>query len=309
MLGPPASGKTSIRYCFFKGAKPEDVLKNPPEPTIKEEERFDHFDFFLRIVDLGGQESFIDTWSGDKEEELFTATDAVLYVVDAADRDHRNMLKAIRILERVALSISKYCPRTRVHIFLHKMDIVRTRESVTYFREELMKVVSSGMKEIPVAFHETSIVDGTSNNALRTVLNEVMPSYEKYREAFRKVVSENRDVDIIQLLAPRKSDLEEGREALIVAEAISPARKVGGNGVKVDFSPFIRSLDDAMNFLDESGVEYNLMRMRSGRIVILKDLSQYYAIIESRKQPNENLFLRSVDHILTVVRDVEKLMK
>lgn len=309
MLGPPASGKTSIRYCFFKGMKPEDVLKNPPEPTIKEEERFDHFDFFLRIVDLGGQESFIDTWSGDKEEELFTANDAVVYVVDAADRDHRNMLKALRILERVVSSASRYCPRAKIYVFLHKMDIVKSRELVAHLKGELMKVFSASLKQEDAIFYETSIVDGTSNWAFRAILTEVMPSYKKYREAFEKIIKENMDVVVIQLLAPRRPGTGGGKEALVVAEAMSPAHRVGGNGVKMDFTPLIRSFDEAANLLDESGVEYNLLRMRSGRMVILKDLGEYYAIVESRKQPNENMFLKTVNQVLTVVMDVAKFMK
>jgi GTPase SAR1 family protein len=307
MLGPPASGKTSIRYCFFKGIDAESVMKQPPEPTVREEERFDHIDFFLRIVDLGGQKSFMETWSGDKEEELFKAVDVIIFVVDAADTYHRNVLRAIRMLQGVVSSVSKYSPEARVHILLHKMDIAGTGDALKFFTEEFNKAISSSPLEQMTVFHRTSIVDGTSNRALRSILNEVMPRYDTHRQTFEKIVNENRDIEIIQLLAPRKQDTGGKEQALVVAEAISPHHNCEDNALKPDFTPLLRSIDNSVKKLDDSGMEYSLMKMRNGRIIIFKDLGKYYIVVESKEGSEETLFLSTIDQLFTAAEDIERL--
>jgi len=312
MMGPPASGKTSIRYCFFKGLKPDAVLREPPNPTFKEEERFDHFDFLLRIIDLGGQESFLGEWTkGEKEKELFAAVDAIIYVVDAADPNHRNALKAVRILQRVASSTSKYSPQAKIHILLHKMDIVKTIDTATEFREKLMKAIATSTKEEQrrVAFYETSILDGTANSALRAIINEAMPTYGKIRELFEKTVTENRNVELIQLLAPRRPEMAGVKgQALVVAEAATSHNTVGG-GVRVDFAPLIRRLNEAVGELGEGRVKYTLMMVETGRLIVLKDLGEYHLIIESRKDPDEKSFPIAVENVFTFVKDIERLTR
>jgi Ras-related GTP-binding protein A/B len=311
MMGPPASGKTSIRYCFFKGLKPEVVLGSPPDPTYREEERFDHFDFLLRIIDLGGQESFMGAWSkGEKEKELFTAVDTMIFVVDAADQDHRNMLKAVRMLQRVAFSTLKYSPQAKIHILLHKMDIVKSADTATELKEELMKVITDSQpnQESIVSFHETSIVDGTANRALRAIINEAMPAYFKISGLFQKAINENKDVELIQLLASSRAKVVTGKgHALIVSEAITPDRKVDGSGVRKNFAPLIRRLNEAVGELGEGKVEYFLMTVETGKLIILKDLGEYSVVMESKKEPNEKLFLESADRVIKIIKDVTNL--
>ena len=311
MMGPPASGKTSIRYCFFRGLKPEIVLGNPPDPTYREEERFDHFDFLLRIIDLGGQESFMGAWSkGDKEKELFTAVDTVIYVVDAADQDHRNLLKAVRMLQRVASSTSKYSPEAKIHILLHKTDLVKPMDTVAELKEELTKAISTipTTQKETVAFHETSIVDGTANMALRTIINQAMPTYRKISELFEKAISENKDLQLIQLLAPRKSKMVTGKgRALVVAEAATSDQKTDQAGVRMDFSLLIKRLNEAAGELGEGKLEYSLMVVETGKLVILKDLGEYSVIMESKIEPNEKLFLDSADRVIRIIKDVTEL--
>jgi len=327
-MGPPGSGKTSIRRVFFDGENAEDVLSKPSEPTYWEEKKFEHIDFFFRVVDLGGQEAYVDEWHDRLENEVFGSMDAVVFVVDASDR--KATVKAKDYLRRVVYSALKYSDPSnlKLYILLHKVDLLREGEErrliTSRLRGELANATESavaaerGTKAAAMlrGVYDTSICDGSSNSAMRVVLNDVMPAYDKYRGILSKVVTEEKEViEAIQLIAQGSG--------LIVAEApqpISMAETMSGMtaeptnyssvGVRRDFASLVSGVGEAARRIDGSALDYSVLKVKSGRFILVEDLDKrYYVVAVSKRRTSEHIFLTKVERILTMIEDIGKLLE
>jgi len=327
-MGPAGSGKTSIRRVFFKGEDVEDVLGNPSEPTYWEEEKFEHIDFFFRVVDLGGQDAYADEWHGRLEQMVFGSTDVVVYVVDASDR--RTTVKAKEYLRRVIASALEYSDpaNLKLYILLHKVDLLRDGEErrlvYSHLRSELKNVVDDMLAArgtlnstaVLRGVYETSICDGSSNRAMRVVLNDVMPAYDKYREVLSKVATEEKEtIEAIQLIAQGSG--------LIVAEAPQPTSmtetmsvmaaeptKHSGAGVRRGLTSLVTGVGEAAEEIDGSALDYNVLKVKSGRFTLIKDLDKrYYVVAVSKRGASEHIFLTKVERLLTVIEDLRKLLE
>jgi hypothetical protein len=95
--------------------------------------------------------------------------------------------------------------------------------------------------------------------------------------------------------------------ALVVAEAATSDQKTDQAGVRMDFSLLIKRLNEAAGELGEGKLEYSLMVVETGKLVILKDLGEYSVIMESKIEPNEKLFLDSADRVIRIIKDVTEL--
>jgi len=331
-MGPPGSGKTSIRRVFFEGEDVEDVLGKPSEPTYWEEKKFKHIDFFFRVVDLGGQEAYVDEWHDRLEKEVFGSMDAVVFVVDASDE--KATVKAKEYLRRVIYSALKYSDPTnlKVYILLHKVDLLREREQkglvTSHLRSELTDAVSSataterGIKGGAMlrGVYETSICDGSSNRAMRVVLNDVMPAYDKYRETLLKIATDEKEtIEANQLIAQGSG--------LIVAEAPQPQpqpttmmEQIGvmasgsmryfGVGVGRGLTSLVASVGEATWCVDGSALDYSVLKVRSGRFTLIKDLDKrYYVVAVSKKGMSKHIFLTKVERLLMMIEDLRKLLE
>ncbi len=329
-MGPAGSGKTSIRRVFFKGEDAKDVLENPSEPTYWEEEKFEHIDFFFRVVDLGGQEGYADEWHGKLEQMVFGSTDALVFVVDASDR--KAIVKARDYLRRVISSALKYSdPRNlKVYVLLHKVDLLREEEQrrlvTSYLRSELTNVVKSAdvaergtsASAMLRGVYETSICDGSANTTMRVVFNDVMPAYDKYKQILSKVVMEEKEtIEAIQLIAQGSG--------LIVAEAIQPdsnakTRPTGamangstrhiGAGIMGGLTSLVANLEETAGGINGSAIDYSVLRLKSGRFALIKDLSKrYYVVAVSRKGTSEHVFLTKMETLLMMMKDLNILLQ
>jgi GTPase SAR1 family protein len=329
-MGPAGSGKTSIRRVFFKGEIAEDVLSGPSEPTYWEEEKFEHIDFSFRVVDLGGQEAYVDEWHGRLEQMVFGSTDAFVFVVDASDR--RAGAKAKEFLRGVITSALEYSDpaNLKVYILLHKVDLLREGEerrlATSHLRSELNNVVGDALatrgavKSATVlkGVYETSICDGSSNRAMRTVLNDVMPAYDKYREILSKVTTEEKEtIEAIQLIAQGSG--------LVVAEApqqqppenTEPTGLMGGGsmsyvgaGTTRGFTSLVKNVGEVAGGIDGSGLDYSVLKVKSGRFTLVKDFDKrYFVVAISRSGASETVFLAKIERLLTMIEDIRRLLE
>nr|MDO8100014.1 ADP-ribosylation factor-like protein [Candidatus Njordarchaeota archaeon] len=329
-MGPPGSGKTSIRRVFFDGEDAKDVLGKPSEPTYWEEKKFEHIDFFFRVVDLGGQEAYVDEWHDRLEKEVFGSMDAVVFVVDASDK--KTAVKAKEYLRRVVYSALKYSDpaHLKVYILLHKVDLLREGEQrrliTSHLRGELNNAVSSavatehGIKGAAMlrGVYETSICDGSSNSAMRVVLNDVMPAYDKYREILSKVTTEEKEtIEAIKLIAQGSG--------LIVAEApqLPPTmvteqmsviaggtKKYSSVGVWRGLISLATSVGEAAGSIDGSALDYSILKVKSGRFTLVKDFDKrYFVVAASKRGTTEHIFLTKVERLLTMIEDLRKLLE
>ena len=120
IIGPPASGKTTITKVFFKNANPLKLLRQSLEPTRGFiSNLFTFFNSELSIFDLAGQEN--NYWF-TKNQEIFQDVNTIICVFDIiypVESIISFLLSVLKIQKRTP-SLSK----SKIFIFVHKIDNV-----------------------------------------------------------------------------------------------------------------------------------------------------------------------------------------
>ncbi|MCP4762192.1 MAG: hypothetical protein GY870_10450, partial [archaeon] len=82
LIGPPSSGKTSIRMYFFEDIPSSEILKPPSlEPTMGVNWfNYELYESEIGVVDTSGQE--ITSIITEDEGYLFIGADAVIFMFD-----------------------------------------------------------------------------------------------------------------------------------------------------------------------------------------------------------------------------------
>ncbi len=140
-LGPPSSGKTSLRKFFFEGVPADKILETTEPPTIgikharyqymysypvvKDGTSPEKISLDLSLMDTSGQE--IDTFlASPAREQLFSNTDIVFFIFDASDWQNEKQRK--RIMDFIFFTHYEQEVRSTdaiFHIIGHKYDKCR----------------------------------------------------------------------------------------------------------------------------------------------------------------------------------------
>jgi len=119
-VGPPSSGKTTIKRVFFEMANPMELLQKSLEPSRGlNSNTLKFFELELGIFDLAGQENW--RWLETEDKEVFTESNIIICVFDITsplDSIIQFIVKILEIKEDIELQTCK------VIIFLHKIDLV-----------------------------------------------------------------------------------------------------------------------------------------------------------------------------------------
>lgn len=118
-VGPPDTGKTTIKSVFFEMANPLKLLKNSLDPTRGVHSSvYSLFDLELGVFDLAGQEN--ENWF-KKERDVFNHTNLIICVLDINRYLKENFAfidDLIEIYNELKLS---FCSLV---ILLHKIDLM-----------------------------------------------------------------------------------------------------------------------------------------------------------------------------------------
>jgi GTPase SAR1 family protein len=118
-VGPPNTGKTTIKSVFFEMANPVKLLKDSLDPTRGVISTiYSLFDLELGIFDLAGQEN--ENWF-TKEQDIFNHTNLIICVLDINRYLKDNFAfidDLIKIYKELKLS---FCT---IVILLHKIDLM-----------------------------------------------------------------------------------------------------------------------------------------------------------------------------------------
>ena len=118
-VGPPNTGKTTIKSVFFEMANPFKLLKNSLDPTRGVNSSVYYlFDLELGVFDLAGQEN--ENWF-KKEKDIFNHTNLIICVLDINRYLKDNFAfidDLIKIYKELKLS---FCS---IVILLHKIDLI-----------------------------------------------------------------------------------------------------------------------------------------------------------------------------------------
>jgi len=171
LIGPPNSGKTTIKNVFFEMANPLLLLQKSLEPTKGvNTSQFSFFNLILGIFDLAGQEN--DIWFS-KETDIFKGSNLIICVFDIStplDSILHFLLDSLNLISRLKLTSSK------VVILLHKIDLVKLTypELVINFIKKQLEFRELKTFNIPI--YKTSIAKDyffDSYNSIYKILNEI----------------------------------------------------------------------------------------------------------------------------------------
>jgi GTPase SAR1 family protein len=144
IIGPPSSGKTSIKRVFFEGNDSDDLLKNSLEPT----RGFSHYvynwlDMELGVADSSGQELnyYLSEKKSFEQEIAFESADVVIYNFDYPYwEDYSDLV--LDNIKRVVEVADYYNPSCKIFAFCHKSDLIPSSHSATIIKEIGSKIKS-----------------------------------------------------------------------------------------------------------------------------------------------------------------------
>ena len=76
----------------------------------------------LTIFDLGGQTAFLDRFTGELSEFIFTGVKSFVFVVDSMEI--KNISRAKYYLDLAVKKLSQFSPEATLFLFQHKADLI-----------------------------------------------------------------------------------------------------------------------------------------------------------------------------------------
>ncbi|KAF9564353.1 rraga protein [Agrocybe pediades] len=170
-MGASGSGKTSMRSLIFSN-NPASLTARLGA-TIDVEQNHVRFlgDLILNLWDLGGQDSFMDSYLTTQRTTIFSQVGVMIYVFDVESRD---MEKDTEYFRDCMASLRQYSPDAAVFLLVHKMDLVREpRQPVFLKRKQELEEITAGIK---VHVFGTSIYDETLYKAWSNIVHTLIPN-------------------------------------------------------------------------------------------------------------------------------------
>lgn len=115
------------------------------------------------VFDLGCQSAFLDRFTGELAEFIFTGTSTLIYVVDVLEIG--SIPKAKYYLDRERECLYKYSPSGKLFIFLNKIDLIPTKMFAEVI-ETIIDYLSRNKVDLPPLhpsiFYPVSCISGTT---------------------------------------------------------------------------------------------------------------------------------------------------
>ncbi len=176
LIGPPATGKTTITKVFFQKANPIKLLDTSLEPTRGVNSNiFLLFNSQLGIFDLAGQEN--KNWFL-KDRDVFDQSHVITCVFDINNSSEKIISFLVKIIKiKKELNSLLNC---KIIIFLHKIDTVKS----SYLSEKI-KIIKNYLKSnytnngISIKIFGTSITREYFYNTFQIFLDIINSIYQE----------------------------------------------------------------------------------------------------------------------------------
>lgn len=212
LMGLSNAGKTCIYERVFEGKRPWELMQSTSTKGI------DYRKCEVGVIskpviwDLGGQQKYLEEYHGPLKKNIFQKASILLYVVDASDADRFE--KARIEFEWSVNQILLYNPQAKVHVFLHKVDLIHDKNTVIpYLKDFLSKNISS-----KITFHKTSIFDESLFTTWSGVIRDISPK-TTFIKSILKLLKDQKGVKDV-LLIEKTSGLACGSTVNIFEEEI-----------------------------------------------------------------------------------------
>jgi Ras-related GTP-binding protein A/B len=169
LMGLSNAGKTCIYERVFEGKKPWELMQSTATKGI-DYRKYEVGPMTKPMIwDLGGQQQYLDEYHGPLRKNIFQKASVLLYVVDASDVDR---FENARIeFEWSVNQILLYNQTARLHVFLHKADLIHDKNAILpYLKDFLSQNISS-----EITFHGTSVFDESLFTAWSGIIRDISP--------------------------------------------------------------------------------------------------------------------------------------
>jgi Ras-related GTP-binding protein A/B len=169
LMGLSNAGKTCIYERVFEGKKPWELMQSTATKGIDYRKYEVGAMTKPMIWDLGGQQQYLDEYHGPLKKNIFQKASVLLYVVDASDVARFD--NAQIEFEWSVNQIFLFNQTAKLHVFLHKIDLIHDKETlIPYLKDLLSKNISS-----EVNFHGTSVFDESLFTAWSGIIRDISP--------------------------------------------------------------------------------------------------------------------------------------
>lgn len=207
ILGLAESGKSTIIRSVVEGETPK--LGERYNATIHYQRiRKVIADTELVVFDLGGQIRFLDRFTGDLAEFVFSETDIFIFVIEPLKV--ADFSRAKYYFELSLEKLQQFSPNAQVHIFLHKIDLLPS-DLVENASNNIKTYLASDLEK-EHQFYETSVFSESIFMALGEILAEMTGIRERLHPILEKFRQENASIlDLVQVLTEKGAILTTAR--------------------------------------------------------------------------------------------------
>lgn len=188
-MGLGAAGKSSLKSIVFEGKKPDDVSDYKATINYTRSTKSIVGTNF-QIFDCGGQESFINSFTGPLAEFIFSDVQVFIWVVDISNFDGVSTSKFY--FDLAIKRIQEHSPDATVFCFFHKVDLLQADMRADLI--ETMKQYFVAKESVTVKYHATSIFDQSLYVAFGEIVRVMTQTSSKAKSAteiIQKVIQES----------------------------------------------------------------------------------------------------------------------
>ncbi|MHA2173347.1 MAG: ADP-ribosylation factor-like protein [Candidatus Hodarchaeales archaeon] len=188
ILGLAESGKSTIIKSVIEGVKTD--LGERYSATINYQRKMIHLcGLEISIFDLGGQTRFLDKFTGELSQFVFSSVDSFIFIIEPLQSAYFSRAKYY--LELSLEKLKLFSPQAKIFLFLHKTDLIPA-QNLNIISQNLKKYLTSEIT-YQIRYYNTSVFSESAFEAVGSVISEVLLLKERFFDIFRKYLDKRVD--------------------------------------------------------------------------------------------------------------------
>ena len=278
ILGLAESGKSTIIKTVKEGKPPASTKAKYTATMNYERSQETIFGKQLTLFDLGGQTSFLDRFTGELAEFVFSDVKAFIFVVDVTKFEE--VTRSKYYFDLCLKNLDSFSPEAYKYIFLHKVDLVK-ESNIPDIKKSMEEFLTSDYPK-EVTYQTTTVFSQEIHKVMGEIYSRVSEVYTSFDPFLNNFISENKDMVLrCQIFSLDGKPLTNLSQARFSEEfPLSKIQEVSGNLGKL-FSEGKQSYTSSVTVEQERSI-FILRTTEKGVIVVEFDK-------DKMENQNENL--------------------
>ncbi|PWI49251.1 hypothetical protein CEE45_02605 [Candidatus Heimdallarchaeota archaeon B3_Heim] len=237
----------------------------------------------LTIFDLGGQTAFLDRFTGELSEFIFTGVKSFVFVVDSIEI--KNISRAKYYLDLAVKKLAQFSPEATLFIFQHKADLI-PKKMKQEVRKTIEDYLGSGIPK-KIKYYETSVFSDSIFKAMGEVYADASGARKTLRPLLETFIQHNM-ADMAQIFTKEGAPLTK-------VEKVSKFEHINLYEVREFFDAVVKRLADsethtATSTLLESDQRVFVIRFMENGLALFFGFSK--SRLRERNEPVASLYNR-----------------